>query len=246
MMRIDVVTIFPEIIDYICGTSITGRACKKGIVRIKAHDIRAFSPDRRMSVDDTAYGGGPGMILKPEPIYQAVDRITKKKSMLRNVVLLSPQGEVFTQKKARSLAMKKNLIFICGHYKGVDERVREGLVTEEISIGDYVLTGGELPVLVVIDAIVRLLPGAMSSRDSYRGDSFYRNKRLDCPYYTRPPSFRGMEVPPVLLSGNHSEIAKWRKEKSFANTLTKRPDLLKKTRFSKEEKELIVKIGNAG
>ncbi len=248
-MNIDVVTIFPDIIEHACGQSIVGRAQKKKIVRIKTHDIREFSPDRRLSVDDTAYGGGPGMILKPEPVYRAVENITgragKRAGTGRkkyHIILLSPQGELFSQKKAGALAKKKNIILVCGHYKGIDERVRKNLITEEISIGDYVLTGGEIPALVVIDSIVRLLTGAMSNENSYKTDSFYGSSMLDCPYYTKPSKFRDMEVPAVLLSGNHLNIRNWRREKALRNTYMKRPDLLKKARLSKTDKEVLKNI----
>jgi len=237
-MKIDVVTIFPDVIETVCRHSIVGRAQKKKIAGIKAHNIRNFTPSPHQSVDDYSYGGGPGMLLMAEPIFRAVESITGKgaRSVRKKirVILTSPQGELFDQQKAKELAKEKRLIIICGHYKGVDERVRESLITDEISIGDYVLTGGELPALVIIDAVVRLLPGVLNREESYKSDSFY-DTLLDCPHYTRPVRFRGMTVPPVLLSGNHSEIERWRKEKALEATFFKRPDLLKNGRLSGED-----------
>jgi len=242
-MEINVVTIFPEIIDDACKYSIIGRAEKRKLVTIKSYDIRDYAPNKYLSVDDYAYGGGPGMILKPEPIFLAIEDIYGKKLKKReDIILLSPQGRLFTQKKAKELARKKKITLICGHYKGIDERVRENLVTDEISIGDYVLTGGEVPALVVIDSVVRLLPGAMSNRESYRTDSFYKRKMFDSPYYTKPAKFRDMEVPGVLLSGNHSHIYKWRQEKALENMYENRPDLFEKLKLSKEEKAVIERI----
>lgn len=253
-MKIAVVTIFPEIIEFLCEKSIVGRAQKNKLVKIKTYNPRDFTADRRLSVDDYAYGGGPGMILKPEPIFLAVEKITRRKYKRSNkirqdgrkyrIVLLSPQGEVFSQEKAKELVKEKNLILICGHYKDVDERIRENLITDEISIGDYVLTGGELPALVLIDSIVRLMPKAMSNEESYKTDSFYNGKLLDGSYYTKPFRFRDMETPQVLLSGHHANIEKWRREKALQNTFIKRPDLLEKARLSKTDKAIIEKMKN--
>ena len=268
-MKIAVVTIFPEIIEFLCEKSIVGRAQKNKLVKIKTYNPRDFTADRRLSVDDCAYGGGPGMILKPEPIFLAVEKITRRKYKRSNkirqdgrkppnvllyktkhrglshrIVLLSPQGEVFSQEKAKELVKEKNLILICGHYKDVDERIRENLITDEISIGDYVLTGGELPALVLIDSIVRLLPKAMSNEQSYKTDSFYNGKLLDGSYYTKPFRFRDMETPRVLLSGHHANIEKWRREKALQNTFIKRPDLLEKARLSKTDRAIIEKMKN--
>lgn len=251
-MNINVITLFPGIIKNVVKESIVGRAQENGIVTINAHDVRDFTSDRRLSVDDTAYGGGPGMILKPEPVFKAVEKITGKKNGRYgkgngrkrdlSIILLSPQGKPFNQKKAKMLAGKKNLILICGHYKGIDERIRENLISDEISIGDYVLTGGEIPALVLIDSVVRLLPGAMSSEESYKTDSFYGEKLLDCPYYTKPFKFRDMEVPSVLLSGHHSNIQRWRREKALQNTCMKRPDLIGKIKLSRTDREMVKKI----
>lgn len=206
--------------------SIIKRAVEKEIVSIKILDLRDFTIDKHKQVDDYPYGGGAGMILKPEPFFRAVEHI-KTQEILENpkVILMTPQGRSYTQDQAKSLARESDLIFLCGHYKGIDERVREYLVTEEISIGDYVLTGGELAAAVVIDSVVRLLPGAIGDFDSALSDSF-ENGLLDCPYYTRPEDYGGMKVPQVLLSGHHAEIEKWRKDKSLERTKIRRPDLL--------------------
>jgi len=225
-MKIFVVTAFPKLVRGPLDESIIKRAVGKEIVSIKILDLRDFTNDKHKQVDDYPYGGGAGMILKPEPFFRAVEHI-KAQEVLENpsVILMTPQGKSYTQDRAKSLARESDLIFLCGHYKGIDERVREYLVTEEISIGDYVLTGGELAAAVVIDSVVRLLPGAIGDFDSARSDSF-ENGLLDCPYYTRPESYRGMKVPQILLSGHHAEIEKWRKDKSLEHTEIRRADLL--------------------
>ncbi|MCH9007533.1 tRNA (guanosine(37)-N1)-methyltransferase TrmD [candidate division KSB1 bacterium] len=225
-MKILVVTAFPNLVRGPLDESIIKRAVKKKIVSIKILDLRDFTIDKHKQVDDYPYGGGAGMILKPEPFFRAVEHI-KAQEVLENprVILMTPQGKSYTQDRAKSLARESDLIFLCGHYKGIDERVREYLVTEEISIGDYVLTGGELAAAVVIDSVVRLLPGAIGDFDSALSDSF-ENGLLDCPYYTRPEGYRGMKVPQILLSGHHAEIEKWRKDKSLERTEIRRADLL--------------------
>lgn len=225
-MKILVVTAFPNLVRGPLDESIIKRAVKKKIVSIKILDLRDFTNDKHKQVDDYPYGGGAGMILKPEPFFRAVEHI-KAQEVLENprVILMTPQGKSYTQDRAKSLARESDLIFLCGHYKGIDERVREYLVTEEISIGDYVLTGGELAAAVVIDSVVRLLPGAIGDFDSALSDSF-ENGLLDCPYYTRPEGYRGMKVPQILLSGHHAEIEKWRKDKSLERTEIRRADLL--------------------
>ena len=225
-MKIFVVTAFPKLVRGPLDESIIKRAVGKEIVSIKILDLRDFTNDKHKQVDDYPYGGGAGMILKPEPFFRAVEHI-KAQEVLENpsVILMTPQGKSYTQDRAKSLARESDLIFLCGHYKGIDERVREYLVTEEISIGDYVLTGGELAAAVVIDSVVRLLPGAIGDFDSALSDSF-ENGLLDCPYYTRPESYRGMKVPQILLSGHHAEIEKWRKDKSLERTEIRRADLL--------------------
>lgn len=221
-LRIDIITLFPEIFFGPLGTSIVGRARKENIVEINAIDLREFTHDRHKTVDDKPYGGGPGMLMKVEPLYEAVQYLKKEGS---KVILTSPRGEKFTQSIARELAGESHLIVICGHYEGVDERVRLSLIDRELSIGDYVLTSGNLPAMVMADAIVRLLPGALGDPESDRDESF-ENGLLEYPQYTRPPEFNGLRVPEVLLSGNHAEIEKWRREEALKSTEKNRPDLI--------------------
>ncbi|MCH8019138.1 tRNA (guanosine(37)-N1)-methyltransferase TrmD [candidate division KSB1 bacterium] len=225
-MRIFVVTAFPQLLNSPLNESILKRAQEKKLVEIKMVDLRDFTEDKHKQVDDYPYGGGPGMILKPEPFFKAVENIKTAENLADPlIILMTPQGETFTQGKAKELAQPKEIIFLCGHYKGVDERIRENLITEEISIGDYILTGGELAAMVVIDSVVRLLPGVIGDFDSAKTDSF-EQAMLDCPHYTRPENFHGMKVPEVLLSGHHGEIEKWRREKALARTQEQRADLL--------------------
>lgn len=232
-MRIDVVTGLPRILTGPLNESIMKRARLAGIVEINIHNLREFTHDIHKTIDDVPYGGGPGMILKPEPVFECVEKL-KSNRHYDDVILLTPDGDVFNQAMANELSLKNNLILICGHYKGVDERVREALVTREISIGDYVLTGGELAALVIIDAVVRILPGALGDSESALGDSF-QTGLLDFPQYTRPPVYRGMRVPDVLLSGDHAKIARWREERAIERTASRRPDLIEKY-FSRFEK----------
>lgn len=232
MLRCDIVTIFPDFFREAFDYGIVRRARAAKLVEIKAHDLRAWTTDRHHSVDDRPFGGGDGMIFKPEPVFAAVAELTGKSERVdypaaTRIVLLSPQGRVFTQQLAQDFASSATqIVLICGRYEGVDERVVEGLVTDEISIGDYVLSGGEPAALVVIDAIVRLLPGALGSETSAASESFSEGL-LDYPHYTRPPELRGLKVPDVLLTGNHAEIARWRREKALEKTRRNRPDLLK-------------------
>jgi tRNA (guanine37-N1)-methyltransferase len=231
-MRIDVVTIFPEFFREVFDFGIIRRARLGGIVEITAHDLRQWAAGKHRIVDDRPFGGGDGMLLKPEPIFAAIENLigtTERDNYPAGtrVILLTPQGRVFKQSVAREIAEGANhLVFICGRYEGVDERVTETLVTDEISIGDYVLSGGEPAALVVVDALVRLLPGALGSETSAVNDSF-ENALLDYPHYTRPAEFRGLAVPEVLLNGNHAEIDKWRRQKALEKTEKNRPDLLK-------------------
>jgi tRNA (guanine37-N1)-methyltransferase len=206
--------------------SIIKRAQAAGIVEINICNLRDFTHDKHKTIDDVPYGGGPGMVLKPEPVFECVEKLKSDRDY-DDVILLTPDGEVFNQALANELSLKNNLILICGHYKGVDERVRESIVTKEISIGDYVLTGGELAALVIIDAVVRILPGALGDSESALSDSF-QTGLLDYPQYTRPPVYRGMKVPDVLLSGDHAEIARWREERAIERTMRRRPDLIEK------------------
>ncbi len=228
-MQIDVITAFPEMLQAFFGESILKRAQEKNLVQIEMWDLRTFASDKHKTIDDYPYGGGPGMILKPEPIFKAVDKI-KKKHPKKNtkIVLMTPQGERYSQKKAKELSKADHLVLICGHYRGVDERIIQKLVTDEISIGDYIITGGELPAAVIIDSVVRLLPGVLGDFDSAMGDSFSGN-HLDHPHYTRPAEFRRMKVPEVLLSGHHDRVRAWREEKARERTIERRPDLLNRS-----------------
>lgn len=231
MLRIDIITIFPDYFRDVVDYGIVRRARAAGLVEIKAHDLRQWTSDKHKVVDDRPFGGGDGMVLKPEPIFAGVEALTgaTKRAELSSdvrVCMLSPQGKVLTQSVAQELATAtKQLVLLCGRYEGVDERVVETLVTDEISIGDYVLSGGEPAALVLLDALVRLLPGALGSETSAVFESFSEGL-LDYPHYTRPPEFRGMKVPDVLLSGNHAEIERWRKDAAMAKTRRNRPDLL--------------------
>jgi len=231
-MRFDIVTIFPEFFSVPAGCGIVGRARDAGLVDIRAHDLRSWTTDRHHVVDDRPFGGGDGMVLKPEPLFVAVESLTganrrgKYAEGIR-VVLLSPQGRVFTQALADDLSKEaRQIVLLCGRYEGIDERVADALATDEISIGDYVLSGGEAAALVVLETVVRLLPGALGSDTSSVNESF-SGDLLDYPQYTRPPDFRGMRVPDVLLTGNHAEIAKWRQKAALQKTQRNRPDLLK-------------------
>lgn len=227
-MQFHVVTGFPNLFTGPLTESIIKRARERGLAEIYLHDLRDFATDKHRSIDDYPYGGGPGMILKPEPIFACVEHIQKTYALEKTkVILMSPQGEVFNQNKANALVREKDLLIICGHYKGVDERVREHLITEEISIGDYVVTGGELPAMIVMDAVIRLLPGVLGDLDSAYGDSFQTNL-LDHPHYTRPEEFRGHRVPEVLISGHHAKIAAWRREIAQQRTRERRADLFDK------------------
>jgi len=235
-MNIHVLSLFPEMFKGVFGSSILKKAQEKEAVSLAVTDIREFSNNKHKQVDDYPYGGGAGMVLKPEPMFQAVEAITEGRNP--RIILMCPQGERFTQKKAEELAKEEDLVFLCGHYEGYDERIRQFLVTDEISIGDFVLTGGELPAMTVIDAVVRLLPGVLGQQDSHIHDSFSTGL-LEHPHYTRPADFRGMKVPDVLLSGNHANIDKWREQESLKRTFERRPDLLEEMELSPEQKAFI-------
>jgi tRNA (guanine37-N1)-methyltransferase len=227
-MRIDVLTIFPSMFGPVLGESIIKRAVNSGRVAIHLHDIRDYADDKHRKVDDRPYGGGSGMVMTPQPIFSCCEEIVRKIKVAkskRSIILLSPRGRCLTQRFAARLAKKKHLIFICGHYEGVDERVSRYLADEEVSIGDYVLTGGELPAMVVIDAVVRLLPGVLGNASSAHNESF-QEQSLEYPQYTRPSSFLGKKVPAVLLSGDHKAIEAWRRKESLKITKKRRPDLL--------------------
>lgn len=219
-MRIDVVTGFPGILEGPLDESIIRQARMKNLVEIVLHDLRNYTHDRHRTIDDEPYGGGAGMVLKPEPFFECFDELSADRSY-NEVIYLSPDGELFTQKLANDLSLKNSLMILCGHYKGIDERIREKLVTREISIGEYVLSGGEIPALVVIDAIARLIPGVLHDAESALEDSF-QSEDPDHPHYTHPPEYRGMRVPEVLLSGNHEVIAQWRREEASKRAALKR------------------------
>lgn len=236
-MRIDVLTLFPAMFEGVFSSSILGKAKDKGLVELNTINFRDFSKNKHNTVDDYPYGGGGGMVLKPEPLFEAVESLTdhqQSKETTPRVILMCPQGETFTQKKAEELAKESHLIFVCGHYEGYDERIREFLVTDELSVGDYVLTGGELPAMVVIDSVARLLPGVLGNENSAVTDSFSTGL-LEYPQYTRPVSFRGMDVPDVLMSGHHANIEAWRRKQSFLRTLERRPDMLEGLELTKEQ-----------
>ena len=224
-MKIDVLSLFPPMFEGVFGESILKKAQEKKAVELNVIDFREFSPHKQKSVDDYPYGGGAGMVLKPEPIFEAIDHVTSSSNKKPRIVLMCPQGERFCQAKAEELSKEDHLIFVCGHYEGYDERIREHLVTDEISIGDFVLTGGELGAMVVIDSVVRLLPQVLGNEQSAIKDSF-SSGLLEHPHYTRPASYRGLDVPEVLTSGNHAHIDEWRLKESLKRTWQRRPDLL--------------------
>ncbi|BFH14872.1 tRNA (guanosine(37)-N1)-methyltransferase TrmD [Paenibacillus melissococcoides] len=276
-MRIDVLTIFPEMCEGVFRSSILGKAQEKGLVTLHAVNFRDYSGNKHQTVDDYPYGGGGGMVLKPEPIFAAVEAVIAQAEQARlpkegeapeaddshvpnvrsdsdgpngpnrperkrpRVILMCPQGEPFTQAKAEELAQESHLILICGHYEGYDERIREHLVTDELSIGDYVLTGGELPAMVVTDSVVRLLPGVLGNESSAVTDSFSTGL-LEYPHYTRPADFRGWTVPDVLLSGHHANVEQWRKEQSLRRTVERRPDLLESIELGEADQKLLERI----
>jgi tRNA (guanine37-N1)-methyltransferase len=236
-MRFDIVTIFPALIEQAVAAGIVGRAIDRGTLTVAVHDLRAFTTDRHRVVDDVPYGGGPGMVLKPEPIWRALDAIESDGGGKPLVVLTSPQGTRFSQPLAERLAGVPRLLIVCGRYEGVDERIR-ARIDEEISIGDYVLSGGEVAALVIIDAVARLVPGVVGDEQSVAEDSFSRGL-LDFPHYTRPAEWNGDKVPEVLLSGNHAAIRRWRKREALARTVLRRPDLLAAAALDEEEQELL-------
>ena len=235
-MQFDVFTLLPEIFPPYLESSILNRARQKGLIDVRVHNIRDYTHDKHHMTDDTPYGGGGGMVMKPEPIFEAVETVLGLAAPLSNIpiILLTPQGRVFTQRVAEELSRYERIALLCGRYEGVDERIREHLVTDEISIGDYVLTGGELPALMIIDAVSRLLPGVLGDPTGAEDDS-HSMGLLEYPHYTKPPEFRGWKVPDVLASGNHAKIDKWRREQALTRTFNKRPDMLEKAELSKED-----------
>lgn len=225
-MIFDILTLFPEMFDGVLNSSMLGRAADKGILEFNAVNIRDFADNKHNRVDDAPYGGGRGMVMQAPPIYSCFKNIEEKRGKKPHLIYMSPKGKVLTQKDAIRLSQMDNIAILCGHYEGVDQRIIDEIVDEEISIGDYVLTGGELPAMVLIDTISRMIDGVLSNEDSFTDESHF-NGLLEYPHYTRPPEFHGMTVPDVLLSGNHAEIEKWRRQKSLETTKKYRPDLLK-------------------
>ena len=240
-MRFDIFSLFPEVFDSYLNTSILKRAQEAQILEVHTYNIRDWATDRHHTTDDTPYGGGGGMVMKPEPVFSAIES-TLGSPPSCPVILLSPQGRPFTQKIAFELAENDHLALLCGRYESVDERIREHLVTDSISVGDYVLTGGELPALILVDAITRLLPGVLGDPDAPHDDS-HATGLLEYPHYTRPPEFRGWEIPEMLLSGNHAEIDRWRREESLRRTLIHRPDLLAKADLSRKDLAFLSNLG---
>ncbi|MBI3997755.1 MAG: tRNA (guanosine(37)-N1)-methyltransferase TrmD [Armatimonadetes bacterium] len=233
-MRIDIVSIFPEAFTAL-DVSVVGRAKERGLADIAVHDLRDYTHDRHRQVDDVPYGGGPGMVMKPEPFFEAVDALTRPGGPAARVLLTSPQGRRFDQPTAERLARAAHLIVLCGRYEGVDERVAIGLGAEEISIGDYILTGGELAAMVIVDATVRLIPGVVGDERSVEAESF-TSGLLDYPHYTRPVEYRGLRVPEVLLGGHHEQIRRWRRREQLRRTLARRPDLIVWDALSDEDR----------
>jgi tRNA (guanine37-N1)-methyltransferase len=240
-MRFDVFTLFPETFMPYLEASILQKATERGLVEISLHNIRDWSRDKHHTTDDTPYGGGGGMVMKPEPVFEAVESVLGPEPACP-VILLTPQGRVFNHAVAEELVQHERIALLCGRYEGVDERIREGLVSDEISIGDFVLTGGELPALILIDAVSRLIPGVLGDPDGAADDS-HASGLLEYPHYTRPPEFRGQAVPEILLSGDHAKIEQWRREQSLLRTLQRRPDLLKNAPLTKADMKFLKEQG---
>lgn len=237
-MNYHVLTLFPEMVTQGLNTSIIGRAMEKGLLSLSAIDIREFSTNKHKKVDDYPYGGGAGLVMQAEPVYQAYESVAGKLSKKPRVIYMTPQGQVFNQKLAVELAKEEELIFLCGHYEGIDERVLEEIVTDNVSIGDYVLTGGELAAMVMIDAISRHVPGVLNNEESAQFDSFCDNL-LEYPQYSRPEEWRGRKVPEVLTSGHHGKVDEWRREQSLKRTFERRPDLLEGAELSKKDRKFL-------
>ncbi|MFO7766921.1 MAG: tRNA (guanosine(37)-N1)-methyltransferase TrmD [Pelovirga sp.] len=242
-MIFHIVTLFPSLLESPLRESILGRAVKQGLIAVASHNLRDWAEGRHLTTDDAPYGGGDGMVIKPEPVYRAVTELKERTPQAR-VLLMTPQGVPFEQRHAKRLSAESGLIFLCGRYAGFDERIRTTLVDEEFSIGDYVLTGGELPALVMIDAIARYVPGVLGSSDSVTSDSF-SDGLLEAPQYTRPPVFNGVAVPDVLLSGDHGRISSWRREQQLLRTLQRRPDLLEKIVLSADDRRNVERLRRA-
>lgn len=240
-MHYHVLTLFPEMIEQGLNTSILGKALDKDLITLEAINIRDYTTNKHHKVDDYPYGGGAGMVMQAQPIYDAYKSIEERIKCKPRVIYLTPQGKVFNQEMAREFAREEHLVFLCGHYEGVDERVLEEIVTDEVSIGDYVLTGGELPAMVMIDAISRMVPEVLNNEDSAEFDSFHDNL-LEYPQYSRPEIWNGKQVPPILLSGHHANVEKWRREQSIIRTLERRPDLLENANLNKKERQFLQKL----
>jgi tRNA (guanine37-N1)-methyltransferase len=245
-MRIDILTLFPRIFAGPLEESIIGKARERGLLSVQVHDIRNYASGKHRQADDAPYGGGPGMVLMPDPVYKAVDDVLGKSGQKSSkskpkVILMSPSGQVLSQQKAIKLSKEEYLLIICGRYEGVDDRVREKLSAEEISIGDYVLTGGEIPAMVLLDSVVRQVPGVVGEDDSLKSESFYEGL-LDHPSYTRPEKWEGMSVPEVLVSGDHEKVRQWRRKESLRRTFQKRPDLLASADLSKEDAQFLKEV----
>lgn len=237
-MKFDILTIFPDIFDTVLGSSIVGRAQESGLIKVTAHNIRDFSKDKHKKTDDYPYGGGNGLVMLAQPIYDAYQAIVRDLDYKPHCIYMSPQGRRLDQKLVEELSVHKHMILLCGHYEGVDERILTELVDEEVSIGDYVLTGGELPAMVLVDAISRTIPGVLSNEASY-GDESHKDGVLEYPQYTRPFDFMGKQVPEVLLSGHHANINKWRRLQALKRTRERRPDLYQELELTKEDKKLL-------
>ena len=240
-MKFDIVTIFPSMIEAGLGEGVVSRGLERGLLNVAVHDLRRWTTDRHRTVDDVPYGGGPGMVMKAEPLMRAVSEIRETRGTPDSVVLLSPQGRTFTQAEAERLGRLEHIVLLCGRYEGMDERVRDMLATEEISIGDYVLSGGELAALVVVDAVSRLVPGVVGDEQSVAQDSFSRGL-LDYPHYTRPAEIAGHRVPDVLLSGHHADVRRWRRKAALVRTLDRRPELIATATLDEEERALLDEI----
>jgi tRNA (guanine37-N1)-methyltransferase len=240
-MKFDVVTIFPRMVEAGLAEGVVSRGIERGLLDVRIHDLRNYTVDRHRTVDDVPYGGGPGMVMKPEPLARAVEDIRSSRGVPQAVILLSPQGPAFSQAEAVRIGRLGHVVLLCGRYEGMDERVRALVATEELSVGDYVLSGGELPALIVIDAVSRLVPGVVGDEQSVEADSFSRGL-LDYPHYTRPAEFAGLKVPDVLLSGHHAQVRRWRKKAALARTLDRRPELLEQAALDDEERALLDEI----
>lgn len=244
-MKFDVVTVLPDLVEQVTSVGVVGRAREAGLLDLAVHDLRDFTADRHRTVDDAPYGGGPGMVLKVEPFLRAVAQVKQRRGRPDAVILLSPQGETFHHEAAVRLSRLDHVVLLCGRYQGVDERVREQVATEEVSIGDYVLSGGELAAAVVIDAVSRQVPGVVGNAESVATDSFVR-RILDWPAYTRPARLNGQAVPEILVSGDHAGIRRWRKREAVRRTLQRRPDLLRNARLDDEEREYLRELQESG